>query len=168
MNNRVKMSVMLFLVLSVLTYALPGYTEDKKIFKESRSNVPVQVKLVINENGKEIKSYLYDFQAGNGQEETYKNASTTPYVDKATQETRWFDLKSEIAVTPLTTDANTTVNSKISMTVNLAPMDSTLPLLTSFDYVGASVHPKAEFLKVFSGALKDLTYTVDIYIKAGS
>lgn len=165
--NKIKLLLVAIMFLLNLSWASELWAQDKKQFSSIQVSIPVQVKIVINENGKEIKSYLYDFHAANGQREFYKNSVTLPYNEKnkPVDEVRWIDLKNELEVTPLKDDGKIIVNSKILMSVDLASADSTLPVIGHFDYAGVSIHNDAEFLKVFSGSLKGLSHTVDIYIK---
>ncbi|MEI8011615.1 MAG: hypothetical protein WCI27_03910 [Candidatus Omnitrophota bacterium] len=137
-----------------------------------QNSIPVQIKIVINENGKENKSYLFDFNAHVGQALVYSGGVTLPYqvsvgTDKP-QETRFIDLKNSFSLTLSKSDSNTSVNSKISMTVDVAKENSGIPVVTRFDYAGVSLHKDGEFIKVFAGPLMDSSHSVDIYVKTGN
>lgn len=170
--NKLRFPAILLILFSICFWAVKGQAEDKKSSSGIQDNIPIQIKIVLNENGKENKSYLFDFNATPGQEVTYKGEVKIPYFvptenEKVAQELRFIALTSDFAITPLKNEMNLLINSKISMSFDLAAADKNIPVVSHFEYAGVSFHKGAIFLKVFSGPLMDLAHSIEIYIKAG-
>ena len=157
--SKAKLILIALLLSSVCLGTTKGQAENKLSAAVVKNSIPVQIKIVVSENRKETKSYLFDFNAAIGQEVTYEGNATLPYSqpsekDKSVQETSFISLGNEFAITPYDAGADTVINFKISMAVDLGANNS-VPVISSFDYAGFSVHTNSEFLKVFSGPLMD-------------
>lgn len=169
---KIKLHVITVLLLSICLWTSKGHADEMWGSGTPALNkiVPVQIKIVINENGKENKSYIFNFNATDGQGVTYSGVITLPYSvsaenDKIVHETKFIELKNDFVITASKTETNTTINSKISMSIDITAPNNNIPIVSHFNYAGVSLHQKAETIKVFSGPLMDLSHSVDIYVK---